>query len=173
MTPGHKSYSSLFQALRDWGVEYAAGGRVVLARVIHGDPVFSNAILSTLGTVVWIDMRGRVGSTLTLAGDVLYDLAKVYQSLHGYDFILHGVDMGAVDELHREELSGVFDEFVRRQYPTVRMSDVCAAAALLFFSLVPLHQDRGHQKRFLHCSAALLAQSRERLKEEAAATAKS
>ena len=33
-------------------------------------------------------MRGSLGKLLTLCGDKLYDLAKIYQSLLGYDFIL-------------------------------------------------------------------------------------
>ena len=36
----------------------------------------------------FIDMRGKVGEELTLYGDWLYDWAKFYQSLIGYDEIL-------------------------------------------------------------------------------------
>ena len=57
--------------------------------VIHGDPVFSNALLLTRGDqVCLIDMRGCVGNVLTVAGDPLYDWAKVFQSLMGYDLVL-------------------------------------------------------------------------------------
>jgi hypothetical protein len=34
-------------------------------------------------------MRGKLGSKLTINGDMLYDLAKINQSVVGYDFILH------------------------------------------------------------------------------------
>ena len=34
------------------------------------------------------DMRGCLGSELTLVGDMAYDLAKVFQSLHGYDYLI-------------------------------------------------------------------------------------
>ena len=38
--------------------------------------------------IAFLDMRGCLGQTMTTAGDVVYDLAKVYQSLGGYDYIL-------------------------------------------------------------------------------------
>jgi tRNA A-37 threonylcarbamoyl transferase component Bud32 len=56
--------------------------------VIHGDPVFSNILLKGDNTVAFLDMRGCLGNTMTLAGDVVYDLAKVYQSLGGYVTII-------------------------------------------------------------------------------------
>ena len=62
--------------------------RWVHANVIHGDPVFSNVLLDAEGRIYLLDMRGEVGSTLTLQGDLTYDLSKVYQSLLGYDYIL-------------------------------------------------------------------------------------
>jgi len=34
-------------------------------------------------------MRGALGDCNALHGDVVYDFAKVYQSLCGYDFIIH------------------------------------------------------------------------------------
>lgn len=47
---------------------------------VAGDPVFSNALFTKDNTVVFIDVRGRQGDVLSLRGDALYDLAKVYQS---------------------------------------------------------------------------------------------
>ena len=86
---------------------------------LHGDPVFTNVLLRTahsrqtasvfggitdgrcegLGTccgafageqVAMVDMRGRLGLCCSVHGDALYDYAKVYQSLVGYEHILHG-----------------------------------------------------------------------------------
>ena len=34
-------------------------------------------------------MKGKIGDELTIIGDTYYDLAKVYQSILGYDFILN------------------------------------------------------------------------------------
>eukprot|EP00967_Tisochrysis_lutea_P100767 scaffold150620_cov35-Tisochrysis_lutea.AAC.2 len=53
------------------------------ANVIHGDPVFSNILLTETPSIALLDMRGEVGSQLTMQGDMLYDLSKVYQSLLG------------------------------------------------------------------------------------------
>ncbi len=57
--------------------------------MIHGDFWLSNIILLFDGTIKLIDMRGEVENTLTLGGDPLYDYAKLYQSLIGYDSVLH------------------------------------------------------------------------------------
>lgn len=62
---------------------YMAEDRYQHANVIHGDPVFSNVLLTDTPGVYLLDMRGEVGTRLTLQGDVLYDLSKVYQSLLG------------------------------------------------------------------------------------------
>jgi capsule biosynthesis phosphatase len=56
--------------------------------IIHGDPVFSNCILNYDNDIKLIDMRGKIGDTLTLYGDIFYDYAKIYQSLLGYDEVL-------------------------------------------------------------------------------------
>ena len=166
----HLPCPALYQRLHDWFVEYARQGRGVPAVVIHGDPVFSNALLSSQGTITLVDMRGRVGNTLTLAGDVLYDLAKVFQSLEGYDFILHDQQMRAVDLQHRHELQFAFQQHAHSRYPSVRLSDVYAAASLLFFSLIPLHVNPRHQTQFLHCSRLMIHKAQDRAKEEAAAS---
>ncbi|KAJ8291805.1 hypothetical protein OF846_005051 [Rhodotorula toruloides] len=68
--------------------DFEADDRAQASHVIHGDPVFSNALFTKDNTVVFIDVRGWQGDVLTLRGDALYDLAKVYQSLQGYDFAL-------------------------------------------------------------------------------------
>ena len=56
--------------------------------IIHGDPVFTNILIDNNNTIKFIDMRGKIGSKLSLYGDELYDWAKLYQSLIGYDEIL-------------------------------------------------------------------------------------
>ena len=60
------------------------------SNVIHGDPVFSNVLLTDDGRIFLLDMRGEQGNILTLQGDLTYDLSKVYQSLLGYDYIILG-----------------------------------------------------------------------------------
>lgn len=55
---------------------------------IHGD--------MWLGNVIWdgararvIDMRGALGDVVTTRGDAMYDYAKLYQSLVGFDLLIH------------------------------------------------------------------------------------
>ncbi|KZZ88480.1 protein phosphatase 2A A subunit (ISS) [Moelleriella libera RCEF 2490] len=77
----------LFERIRVFLAELL--GKATPAHVIHGDPVFSNAILSPKETSVkFTDVRCWLGDVLTAAGDVNYDLAKVLQSLCGYGHIL-------------------------------------------------------------------------------------
>lgn len=53
--------------------------------IIHGDPTFSNTMLSKKNKIFFLDPRGYYGNTL-LYGDIDYDWAKVYYSLKGnYD----------------------------------------------------------------------------------------
>lgn len=54
-------------------------------RVIHGDPTFSNTLISNDGRVYFIDPRGYFGYT-EIYGDEDYDFAKLYYSVVGnYD----------------------------------------------------------------------------------------
>jgi thiamine kinase-like enzyme len=46
--------------------DYEACKRARPAKVIHGDPVFSNILLTPKNTVVYIDVRGRQGDVLTM-----------------------------------------------------------------------------------------------------------
>ena len=56
--------------------------------VIHGDSVFSNILINNFGKIKCIDMRGKQNDVLTIHGDKMYDYAKIYQSIIGYDEIL-------------------------------------------------------------------------------------
>ena len=161
------SVAAIYERLYDWFLEFARSGRGVRSLVIHGDPVFSNALLSAQGQVTLIDMRGRLGDVLTVMGDAVYDLGKVYQSIDGYDFILHDLALTSIDQRHSQQLQAVFDSFVQSHYPTVRISDVQAAAALLYFSLIPLHNNTAHQRQFLARSLQLAEKAREQARGEA------
>ena len=68
--------------------DYETGKRFERAAFVHGDPVFSNVLLTNDSTIKFLDMRGALGDELTTEGDVAYDLSKVYQSLCGYDAII-------------------------------------------------------------------------------------
>jgi len=57
--------------------------------IIHGDFWFSNILLTYTDDIKCLDMKGQIFNELTLNGDMYYDYGKMYQSILGYDLILH------------------------------------------------------------------------------------
>lgn len=101
--------------------------------VIHGDPVFTN-VLQTEQGLKFIDMKGKIGDELTIIGDTYYDLAKVYQSILGYDFILNDIEL---DNVYINEFKNVFEDlFEEKDLRIIKM-----ITASLFFTLMPLHTE--------------------------------
>ncbi|KHO00248.1 protein phosphatase 2A A subunit (ISS) [Metarhizium album ARSEF 1941] len=150
--------ADLFGRIEEFLDKYEAEKTAVPAGVIHGDPVFSNAILSADGKAVrFLDVRCRLGNVLTTTGDVNYDLAKVLQSLCGYDHVVLGCqgnfkdahesaheDYPVLTESDRALLGGLreqFFRFVEETYPgSPPPKTLYGLAAALFFSLIPLHR---------------------------------
>ena len=89
---------------------YERGRRGVLTKVLHGDPVFSNILLNNENQIYFLDMRGCLGKLLTTVGDVVYDLAKVYQSLCGYDYFLLDQPVLNSDQVILTDLKSCFEE---------------------------------------------------------------
>jgi len=154
-TSTSRLYSDLVARLRS----YEQGDRGCFAHVIHGDPVFSNALLNETKRKVFLyDMRSQLGSTLTTAGDVTYDLAKLLQSLNGYDHVILADDEAVSaasqmddplkalvpreDRMILQQLQEeVYWPFVTDEYPEVRRQDIVDIMASLLFSLIPLHTE--------------------------------
>jgi len=124
--------------------------------MIHGDPVFTNVLLDNADCIKLIDMRGIVGDTFTIYGDPIYDLAKVYQSLIGYDFILNGV----VSKKVNERLISTLGAFSKIEYG-IDIDEIKKYSAGLYFSLIPLHNDEKCQQyyqlaqRLIHCGESV------------------
>ena len=140
----------LYHAIHDYLSQYESARRGLPGAVIHGDPVFSNILLTNDGKVKFIDMRGLQGQFPTLEGDIIYDLAKIYQSLWGYDFVLinrYPMDRQDVEMLAR--LRDIFREWCQRSYKLSQFRDVEMICASLLFSLIPLHDKLAHQQTFL------------------------
>lgn len=127
-----------------------------LGGVMHGDFCFSNIILdSRAGRIRLIDPRGIDGTdSQLLAGDLLYDLAKLAHSAVGfYDLIIAGLfdvkgDLrsGEVSlEIHVSNLQEEIAElFLSRGFLGISRGDIDAVMAivvLLFISMIPLHAD--------------------------------
>ena len=126
---------------------YEIETRGSIRQFIHGDPVFSNCIFSNKH-VTFIDMNGKQDGHLTTRGDCTYDLAKVYQSLHGYDYIILDVPMDDYAKEELEQLRSHFRNHVEKHYK-VRWSDIQIITASLFFSLIPLHENLRHHAAFM------------------------
>lgn len=165
---------NVFQSLMERLKTYEDEKRGYYRVIIHGDPVFTNAFLTKHNRVVFIDMRGTLGDILTLEGDLLYDLAKVYQSLCGYDLILsddsedirphcldetnRGENLPLFSDYHEKYLSELKEAFLRwiqTMYADVRVEDLNLLTASLFFSLIPLHEK--HQHLFYHICTSILS----------------
>jgi capsule biosynthesis phosphatase len=145
--------AELFKRLNEFLDTYEAEEKGVHAQVIHGDPVFSNAILSKDEKLVsFIDVRCQLNNTLTPEGDIHYDLAKVLQSLCGYDHILfmsanhHDMSpdeplLDDADQALLTKLQGTFWEFLESTYEVrLHKKTLLRITASLFFSLIPLHK---------------------------------
>lgn len=120
--------------------------------VIHGDPVFTNVLIGTNDKIKLIDMRGKVGRRYTIGGDAIYDLAKIYQSLTGYDFILNNVQSNV-----NSDLIAMYESWVKQEYD-IDSSDLRKYTASLYFSLIPLHNDEKCQQYYQLARDLLLRQ---------------
>lgn len=154
---------------------------------LHGDLCFSNILYDPNSSMLrLIDPRGDFMGSVN-QGDPRYDLAKLLHSIHGrYDFILNDlfeisvtmptdtVPAGAapagtapaahppVVELQigsRPETAAIEQAFMSalQQYGQFALKDLILLEALLFLSMLPLHQDKPlRQKAFLMTGIRLL-----------------
>jgi len=127
--------------------EYEQSNRGDLRSYVHGDPVFSNCMISGK-SVYFFDMNGKQGTFLTTKGDCTYDLAKVLQSLWGYDYIILDTILDERDETMLQELREQYFTHVSKQYTNISKKDVEIICASLLFSLIPLHENTEHHIRF-------------------------
>jgi capsule biosynthesis phosphatase len=109
--------------------------------IIHGDPVFTNILIDNSDNIKFIDMRGIIGETYTIYGDINYDYSKIYQSIIGYDLILMGKD---ADRQYIESLKSEFYNHIRNKYPEkceVLIKDIKTITKSLILSLIPIHDN--------------------------------
>lgn len=105
--------------------------------IIHGDPVLTNILINNFGKIKFIDMRGKLDDKLTLLGDKMYDWAKLYQSLLGYDEILENTK---INNIYKTKM---LDHF-KKQFLTItnnNFEDLQIITASLLFTLIPLHDN--------------------------------
>lgn len=126
-----------FKEILAWLTKYSADKNATIG-VIHGDPVMTNILITTNDRIKFIDMRGKQGSELSIYGDVLYDWAKLYQSLIGYDKILQNGNIKTEYELN---MIDTFKTFFLSKFSTKDYINMCWITKSLLFSLIPLHDN--------------------------------
>ena len=104
--------------------------------IIHGDPVFTNIIINNYGKIKFIDMRGKIANNLTICGDWLYDWAKIYQSLIGYDEILL---FKTIDIEYKNNMITFFKNYFINTYSGKDFENLKIITKGLIFTLIPLH----------------------------------
>ena len=128
-----RTYRELYDKLVEY--ERNNAGRKT---IIHGDPVLTNILINKYDKIKFIDMRGKVGDTLTIYGDWLYDWAKLYQSLCGYDRILQGKE---VNNIYESRMLEVFKNTFIKWYSDADFEHLKVITKSLLFTLIPLHTD--------------------------------
>lgn len=131
----HEVYSTI--GVRDSAASYSAFFEEYSfdVRNIHGDPVLTNVIVNNFDKLKFIDMRGCFGGGPSLLGDPLYDFAKVYQSLCGYDFVLKNLP---VDGDIARECSEAFEAM----FDPKTMDDIKIITKYLIYTMLPMHCER-------------------------------
>jgi capsule biosynthesis phosphatase len=93
--------------------EYTKSNRIRITGFIHGDFWFSNIIYTFDKKLKCFDMKGIVDGNLTTNGDPLYDYAKLYQSILGFDLVLY--DCQELYDKYKKGLCKLFEEEVEKR----------------------------------------------------------
>jgi len=105
---------------------------------IHGDPVFTNIMINNYSKIKMFDMRGKLGDVETIYGDWLYDWAKIYQSLLGYDAILNNKPI-SLD--YKTKMLAEFETYFLSRNTKADFEMLKTITCSLLFSLLPLHKE--------------------------------
>ena len=149
-------------------------GQSVLS-VLHGDFCFSNILYDfRSGRVKTIDPRGMTANeTLTIYGDIQYDVAKLCHSFLGlYDWIIAGYYDVQINQnnIHFEifgdnqyrEAQQIFIELMKNKFG-LSAQQLYAMQIQLFLSMLPLHADDPKRQQALFANAFRLHQILNRL----------
>ena len=129
--------AEVYEKLMNYFREYENNKDGVIG-VTHGDPVFSNVIVTKEMKFKFIDMRGKQDTTCTIFGDVLYDYAKIYQSLIGYDEIL--LDK-VINVDYKTRMICIFEKYIIEKFNTTILEKIKIITNSLLFTLIPLHNN--------------------------------
>ena len=132
-----KNHKEVFNYLFDELNNYESNENGNLT-VIHGDTVMTNILVNNFGKIKFIDMRGKLGDKLTYYGDFLYDWAKLYQSLIGYDKILTHKN---ISERYESNMIKCFKNYFIELYSETHFDFLKTIVKSLLFTLIPLHNN--------------------------------
>lgn len=117
--------------------------------LIHGDCVFSNVLTNNSGDIKFVDVRGVVGDTYTSYGMSLYDYAKIYQSIVGYDEILMDKRMKLS---YKDSIRSYFESLISVEI----MDKIKIITSSLLFSLIPLHDEVDKFQKYIKLGKKVL-----------------
>ena len=83
-------------------------------------------------------MRGKLGNDLTIYGDFLYDWAKLYQSLIGYDKVMSNKTISLTYE---STMIKCFQKYFIEFYSEKYFETLKIIVKSLLFTLIPLHDN--------------------------------
>lgn len=133
----YPSSKKIYNELKKGLISYQQQDKGVLG-MIHGDPVFTNVMLDKFNNIKMFDIRGKLGSKLSIYGDVFYDYAKVYQSLIGYDEVMKGVQL---NQQYKRTFVDFFENYIIQKFGNSRLKLIKLITKSLIFTLLPLHED--------------------------------
>lgn len=158
----NKEYKGLFSSLNKLlpYIEQICSDTRNYTTVIHGDVAFTNILFSprTLNFKL-IDARGNFGVD-TIYGDYRYDLAKLRHCYHGrYDEIVNDLfeikEDGKISfKFYRSIDYTLYDNLMENN--GIDINDIELIEALLFISMIPLHNDYPDRQLAFFCQGITL-----------------
>lgn len=133
----YENHNEIFNEINNYLKDYEKSQKGKIS-VIHGDTVLTNIIINEYDKIKFIDMRGKMGSELTIYGDWLYDWAKLYQSLIGYDSILLNK---TINIKYQKSIIECFRDYFITLYSEDNFQNLKMITKSLLFSLIPLHDN--------------------------------
>jgi aminoglycoside phosphotransferase len=147
-----QNHEKVFNEINNFLKDYEKSKKGKLS-VIHGDTVLTNIIINEYKKIKFIDMRGKIGKKFSIYGDWLYDWAKLYQSLIGYDHILLNKE---VNSKYQKTIVEFFTDYFITLYSENDFSNLKIITKSLLFSLIPLHDNKNCLKFYNLINSDLL-----------------
>lgn len=92
--------------------KYLEYNKINISSFIHGDLWFNNILIDYKGHIKCIDTRGMINNIYTSNGDTLYDYAKLYQSILGFDIAVYG---DKIEYTYLNKIRSIFEEEVQKR----------------------------------------------------------